>query len=136
MTAPTAGPYERAVRDILDDAEGYWWPSDQRVLALGCPPWFVDRLANETGAELRPASGGAIITAIEDVVVVGSAHLDGPGTGTLVVQDLASGWSYDVPTRCHPDVAPHRWPQLTLALSTGLNPRAAADVAAIGWGQG
>jgi hypothetical protein len=127
------GPYERAVRTILTDSDAYWWPDAHRVLAVGCPPWLVDRLATETGAEVTVRSGGNVATSVEDVVVLGCTDLDGPGAGAIVVHDLLSGWWYDVPTRCHPEVAPHRWPHLTLALHAGLNPCAAADLAAIGW---
>jgi hypothetical protein len=133
VSEPIAGPYERELRHILDDAEGYWWPDPQRVLAVGCPPWLAERIAAETGFELRPGTGGTYLTTLSDIVVVGCAALDGPGPGSLVVQDLLSGWWYDVPTYCHPDLPPHRWPQLSLAMLEGLNPCAAADVAAIGW---
>ena len=133
MTKPTAGPYERAVRNILDDADAYWWQDAERVLAVGCPPWLADRVAAETGCDLKPSSGGNVVTAVDDVVVVGCAGLDGPGPGTLIVHDLLSGWWYDVPTHCHPDLPPQRWPHLTLALVEGLNPDAAVDLACIGW---
>jgi len=128
-----AGPYEQAVRTIVEDAGAYWWPDEYRVLAVGCPPWLADRLATETCHELTPRSGGNVATTVKDITVVGCADLDGPGAGTIVVHDLVSGWWYDVPTRCHPDVVPHRWPHLTLALHSGLNPGAAVDIAAIGW---
>jgi hypothetical protein len=128
-----AGPYERAARRILAEADQCWWPDTNRVLALGCPPWLAARLAEETGAELRASNGSNVVTTIGDVAVIGCTSLDGPGPGTLVVQDLISGWWNDLATRCHPDLMPHRWTQLTLALTEGLNPHAAVDVAGIGW---
>jgi hypothetical protein len=127
-----AGPYERTVRRLITDADGCWWPDTRRVLALGCPPWLAACVAAEAGAELKAGPGGNVVTTVGDVTVIGCPELDGPGAGSLVVQDLISGWWYDVATRCHPDVAPHRWPHLTLALTAGLNPYAAVDLAGVG----
>jgi hypothetical protein len=109
-----------------------WWPDADRVLAVGCPPWLAVRLADETGAELKPSSAGDVVATIGDLTVIGCATLEGPGAGRLVVQDLISGWWYDLPTRCHPDLAPHRWSHLTSAITAGLNPHAAVELAGIG----
>lgn len=129
---PPAGPYERVIRALLADAEGQWWPDADRTLAFGCPPWLAARVASETSQPLTPRSGGNVVTVLDPVTIVGCPHLDGPGAGSLVVHDLMSGWWHKLPTHCHPELPPHRWHQLTLALAAGLNPCAALDLAGIG----
>jgi hypothetical protein len=125
------GPYERAVRRIIGEASTLWWP-EKPVLTLGCPPWLAARLAGEAGADLRVSSGSTVMTTLRGLTVMGCPNFDGPGSGRLTVHDLLNGWWYELPTRCHPDVVPSRWRDLTLALSDGLNPYAAVELASIG----
>jgi hypothetical protein len=77
-------------------------------------------------------AGGNQAVTIDDLTVIGCPTLDGSGCAELVVHDLMSGcWCY-TGTRCHPDLPPHRWAHLTIALDQGLNPNAALDLAGIG----
>jgi len=124
------GPYERVLRGLVATTAERWWPEDHHVMAVGVPPWLAARVADETGAALKPSSGGNVAQ-LPDLTVIGCPPLDGPGAGTVVVQDLISGWSYDLPARCHPDLAPHRWTHFALALAEGLNLNAALDLAQI-----
>jgi hypothetical protein len=125
------GPYERALRRLVATTSEQWWPDDEQALAVGVPPWLAARVADETGAALRASSGGNVVAELPDLTIIGCPPLDGPGAGTLIVQDLISGWSYDLPGRCHPDLAPHRWTHFALALAEGMNLNAALDLAQI-----
>jgi hypothetical protein len=125
------GPAERAVRELVAEADRTWWPQTERSLAFGCPPWLAVRLAAESGVRLRPGSGGNCTLTLDQLTVIGCPGLDGPGVGTLVIQDLVTGSWYDMPTLCHPDVPPEGWGRLTAAVAAGLNPNAAVGLAAI-----
>jgi hypothetical protein len=125
------GPYERVLRRLVATTADQWWPDDEHAMAVGVSPWLAARVADETDAELTASSGGNVVAELPDLTVIGCPPLDGPGAGTLVVQDLISGWSYDLPVCCHPDLAPHRWTHFALALAEGLNLNAALDLAQI-----
>lgn len=97
------------------------------MIAVGCPIWLVARLAEETGATLRSASGGECEVVPDQLRVFGANRLSGPA-GTFIVQDLISGWSYGISLRCHRDLPPSTWTNFTTALSDGLDVMAAVDL--------
>lgn len=51
--------------------------------------------------------------------------------GAFVVQDLISGWSCNIPLRCHHDLLPSTWGNFTTALNEGLNVMAAVDLVSL-----
>jgi hypothetical protein len=128
---PDAGPYEIALRHLVDQARRHMQLSEEAYVVVGVPPWLAARVAAETGEPLRPRPAGSCLVDLGVVRVIGSAQLDGPGAGAVVVIDLVGGRSYDSPAGCHPDLVPHRWSHYALALAHGLNPNAALDVAGL-----
>jgi hypothetical protein len=128
----TGGAYERTVRFLLQDV-----PTDRAVcfteaLALGAPPWFVRRLAAETGEEVVQAAGEMEIVYLGATPVIGLNLLDRQPLGRFVAQDLLEGSCYRLPFFCHPEVDPTGWPSLTLAVQDGLNLQLAVALANIG----
>ena len=126
------GAYERTVRYLLQDV-----PTDRTVyfqdaLALGAPPWFVRRLAAETGEEVVWATGEMEIVYLGATPVIGLNLLDRHPLGRFVAQDLLEGSCYRLPFFCHPEVEPTRWRSLTLAVQDGLNLHVAEALANIG----
>src|SRR5271169_6611426 len=73
-----AGPYERAVRQVMVEAAGSWWPDAERLLVLGGPPWLAARVAAEAGTALEARSGSNVVTTIDDLTIIGCPNLDGP----------------------------------------------------------
>jgi hypothetical protein len=121
------GPFESTIRAVVETVADRWWPEPGREIAVGCPVWVVDRLAEETGVEMRPISGAECVLALGPLRIFGSNRLSG-AAGGFVVQDLVSGWSYKIPLRCHRDLPPAAWANFTTAISDGLTVAAAADV--------
>jgi hypothetical protein len=124
-------PYERTIAKLIKQYADEWSPDTAGALALGCPTWLAARIAGEAGTALNQQRGGICVTILAELTVIGCPQLDAPGAGILLIQDLITGWWDHLPTRCHPDVPPHRWIHFTLALDEGLNPDAALDVALI-----
>ena len=128
----TGGAYERTVRYLLQDVPTDWTVSFTDALALGAPPWFVRRLAAETGEEVVRAAGEMEIVYLGATPVIGLNLLDRHTLGRFVAQDLVEGSCYRLPFFCHPEVEPTRWPSLTLAVHDGLNFHVAVALANIG----
>jgi hypothetical protein len=116
-----------AILSLVTAVADRWWPEPSLEIDVACPLWVVDRLSDETGIGLRPMPGAECELAIGPLSIFGSQRLSGTAGG-FVVQDLVSGWGYDIPLRCHRDLPPASWANFTTALSDGLTVKAAADI--------
>jgi hypothetical protein len=126
------GPYERTVQSILEDIQSSMPDLYRQPLAIGAPPWFVERLGSEIGTTItKKAAGMEILELDASNVVVGLNALGQGPLGEFVVQDLLHGGGYQYSLYCHPDVEPARWESMTLAVRVGLNPAAAAAIATL-----
>lgn len=125
------GPYERAAFLLMAHAAGLWPHLPAGGAALSAPPWFAERLATETGKELVTIADGLQAVRLGSLSVGGVTALDGGEVGRFVAHDLLYGTAFELSVRCHPGVAPHDWPALTLALGEGLNPALAVTVATV-----
>jgi hypothetical protein len=103
-------------------------------VTMCAPRWVLERLSNETGLPIDThRTVGAVATDAVVVTAVPSLEEEA-GLGFLAAVDVISGQCLLLEA-CHPDVAPDRWRDLTLALTYGLGCAAAVTIEMIGGGK-
>jgi hypothetical protein len=102
-----------------------------RALTMCAPRWVLDRISDETGLSIE--SNRAVLSVRTDALVVTAvpALEQEGGLGFLAAVDVISGRCVEI-SACHADVAPGRWPDLTLALAHGLGPAASVAIEMMG----
>lgn len=127
----TGWTYAGAVGFLIEEVVSGQLRLSREAIAVGAPPWFVQRLAAETEAAVVRRDDGLDILYLAHTPVVGVPVLDRQPLGRFVVQDLLDGACYRVPFYCHSRIDPIRWPSLSLAVSDGLCIDNALELAAM-----
>jgi hypothetical protein len=123
--------YARTVAFLIDDVAASQFLLRREAVAVGAPPWFVRRLAAETGGDLVQVADGMDIVYVTETPVVGVGVLDREPLGRFVLQDLLDGCCYRPAFYCHPEVHPACWESLSLAVQEGLRAEIAIELAAM-----
>jgi hypothetical protein len=123
--------YARTVAFLVEELGAGQLRLHREAIAVGAPPWFVHRLADETEAEVVRVADGIDLLFLDETPVVGVPDLDRQPLGRFVVQDLLEGGCYPVPFYCHAQIDPIRWESLSLAVTDGLHVNNALDLAAM-----
>jgi len=127
------GSYERALNRLFGAAlEKDDEPEGSRAAVTICAPeWVLDRVSEETGVTVEN-DGALAMLATSSLVVTSVPALDhDDGLGFLAAVNVVSGRCVDL-IACHRDVPPNRWPDLTLALVSGLGSPAAISIEMMG----
>jgi len=131
---PSSGPlsYESQLRLLLcgvfeSDPIG----ASRGAVTLCAPRWVVDRLSEEVCRPVEVKRGVPFVATDELVVTALPALEQRDGLGFLAAVDAIAGRCVEI-TACHADVAPDRWPDLTLALAHGLGPAASVAIEQLG----
>jgi hypothetical protein len=128
---PQPESYERALHKLLDDAFGGYDGESPGSVTMCAPRWVVERVSDES---CRPVESNRGIVSVETdaIVVTAFPALEREcGLGFLAAVDVIGGRCVEI-TACHPDVAPDRWPDLTLALGYGLGPEVSVAIEMLG----
>jgi hypothetical protein len=123
--------YAHTVAFLVDEIVSGQLQLSREAIAVGAPPWFVQRLAMETDALVAHLGGGMEMLYLAETPVVGVPVLDRQPLGRFIVQDLLEGYCYRLSFYCHSQIDPVRWRSLSLAVSDGLYVDVALQLAAM-----
>jgi hypothetical protein len=123
--------YERALHKLLGDAIGDYDEESPGSVTMCAPRWVVERVSDESCRPIESNKGILSVATGALVVTAVPALEQQSGLGFLAAVDVIGGRCVDI-TACHPDVAPARWPDLTLALGYGLGPEVAVAIERLG----
>jgi hypothetical protein len=127
----TGATYAGTVAFVIDEVVASQWRLCRDAIAVGAPPWFVQRLANETCEEVLRLTDGMDVLYLAETPVVGVPVLDRQPLGRFIVVDLLEGDCYRLPFYCHSQIDPIRWRSLSLAMSEGLRVDIAVELVAM-----
>ena len=127
----TAATCARTVAFLIEEMVSGQWRLCREAIAVGVPPWFVERLADETDAEIIPRADGMNVLYLAETPVVSVPALDRQPLGRFIVLDQLDGSCYRLPFYCHARIDPIRWQSLSLAVSDGLYVHIALELAAM-----
>ncbi|HXY45543.1 MAG TPA: hypothetical protein VEH29_15255 [Acidimicrobiales bacterium] len=131
-TSAQPGSFAWILRQLLGEAfESYAAEESPRVVTMCAPRWVLDRVSDETGAPVETNRGVLSVTIDSLVVTAVPALEQGGGLGFLAAVDVIGGRCVEI-TACHTDVAPDRWPDLTLALAHGLGREVSVAIEMLG----
>jgi hypothetical protein len=129
--SPEPGSYEQALHKLLDDALDGYDEESPSCVTMCAPRWVVERVSDESRQPIE-SNKGILSVATRTIVVTAVPALEQEsGLGLLAAIDVIGGRCVEI-TVCHPDVAPGRWPDLTLALGYGLGPEVSVAVETLG----
>jgi hypothetical protein len=127
----TGATYARTVALLIEEMVSGQLRLCRDAIAVGAPPWLVERLANETDAEVVPIADGMDLLYLAATPVVSVPILDRQPLGRFLALDLLEGNCYRLPFYCHAQIDPIRWRSLSLAVADGLYVSLALELAAM-----
>ncbi len=127
----TGATYARTMAFLVEEMVSGQLRLCREAIAVGAPPWFVERLADETAAEIVPMADGMDVLYLAETPVVSVPALDRQPLGRFIVLDQLDGNWYRLPFYCHSQIDPIRWQSLSLAVSDGLYVNIALELAAM-----
>lgn len=131
-TSSVPGSYERTLGELIAEVRSNCSCEDSPyALTLCAPKWVLERVSEETGAQIEASAPVATLTTGSLVLAaVPTLELD-ESLGYLAAVNVITGHWVEL-TACHAEIAPGRWAPFTLAIKDGLAPSVCVAIEMIG----